>query len=107
MPREQAVCAQVQCIQQEGHRHTLVKREPQASVLLAKVNQLSVPSTLHSSQRASCYTSALLQALGSKEDASQLGAYANLFMNGGEVFKFAVRAVPTVSPRGSIIPCVS
>jgi hypothetical protein len=26
-----------------------------------------------------------------------MGAYANLFMNGGEVFKFAVRAVPTVS----------
>ena len=39
----------------------------------------------------------LSQALGSGDDASHLGAYANLFMNGGEVFKFAVRAVPTVS----------
>ena len=46
----------------------------------------------------------LSQALGSEEDASHLGAYANLFMNGGEVFKFAVRAVPTVSFRGFMMP---
>ena len=30
--------------------------------------------------------------------ASDPGAYANLHMNGAEVFKFAVRAVPVVSP---------
>lgn len=38
-----------------------------------------------------------VKALGSAEEASRLGSYANVFMNGGEVFKFAVRAVPTVS----------
>mmetsp|Transcript_2384 Transcript_2384/g.7172 ORF Transcript_2384/g.7172 Transcript_2384/m.7172 type:complete len:397 (-) Transcript_2384:557-1747(-) len=37
-----------------------------------------------------------VKALGQGEVPSQVGSYANIFMNGGEVFKFAVRAVPTV-----------
>lgn len=39
-----------------------------------------------------------VKALGEGEQASGLGSYANVFMAGGEVFKFAVRAVPTVCP---------
>ena len=39
-----------------------------------------------------------VKALGEGAQASGLGSYDNVFMAGGEVFKFAVRAVPTVGP---------
>lgn len=39
-----------------------------------------------------------VKALQGGATASSTGSYDNLFMNGGEVFKFAVRSVPTVCP---------
>lgn len=37
-----------------------------------------------------------VKALQGGGASSATGSYDNLFMNGGEVFKFAVRSVPTV-----------
>ena len=40
----------------------------------------------------------------SEQDASSLSSFHNITMNGQEVFRFAVRAVPDVSPP---LPCPS
>ena len=37
--------------------------------------------------------------------ASSMGEFGNICMNGSEVFKFAVRAVPSVSPQWAFLAC--
>jgi hypothetical protein len=85
-----AVCLRLQCIEVDCALQGLLLKH-----VFAIENRKTSKSKGEAHKRG--HTIPLLQALGSEEDASQLGAYANLFMNGGEVFKFAVRAVPTVS----------
>ena len=64
----------------------------------------------------SCSCSALMssqcpQSHGNKAEssdaASASGSFANIYMNGSEVFKFAVRAVPTVRHIWPAWSCVS
>ena len=54
---------------------------------------------MHSDGKGQKHLNAMFGGAGDKpsgEEASSRGAYCNLAMNGQEVFKFAVRAVPTV-----------
>lgn len=85
------------------YRHWAARRTPRGRALGFSVSTIAQSTNSKHSPRADIFRLSpdtcrhSQQALGSPEDASQVGSYANLFMNGGEVFKFAVRAVPTVS----------
>ena len=64
------------------------------SILSIETLHHSGPACLHSPVCSSIAQGTGLKPL--QESASAVGTFANLHMNGGEVFKFAVRAVPTV-----------
>ena len=102
------LCVTHQCIT----RHTAMHHQAESACLmsaLAKMAPLENPpselgpyfaSHLNAPPASLHHTSHSSTSQGSKclsdERASQVGSYGNIHMSGSDVFKFAVRSVPTV-----------
>ena len=89
-----------------GSMHVTVRCNCGSMHVTVRCNCGSMHVTVHCNSLG-CWLQALYCGEGMKPlhqtHASAKGSFDNIFMNGQEVFKFAVRAVPSVSAKSSIV----